>query len=138
VKKLKITKYSDTLSVEEAIEKDEPLFAVISFDGSEAIVSHADEAVEHYILLQKAGISSTDIDKYFRITLNKGGADWTFVCPPDYKGIADKQRRIAAFYKDGFAFISSFLAEIGYLVDISIPQRYKRHFNVMSGNGLGK
>lgn len=129
---MKITKHSEISSVEEAIEKDEPLFAVISFDGSEAIVSHADEVVEHYVLLEKSGISGTKIDKYFRIVFDKSGADWTFICPPDYKGISDKQRRIAEFYKDGFAIISSFLSEIGYLVDIVIPQRYKRHFKIMS------
>lgn len=129
---MKITKYNGTMTVEEAIEKDDPLFAVIAFDGLEAFMCHADEAVEHYALLQKVGISGANIDKYFRIVFDKDGADWTFVCPPDYKGISDKQRRIAEFYKDGFAFISSFLSEIGYLVDINIPQRYKRHFKIMS------
>ena len=126
---MKITRYNDILTVEEAIEKNEPLFAVILFDGSEAIVSHADEAVEHYILLQKAGISGANIDKYFRIIFDRESADWTFVCPPDYKNISDKQRRIAAFYKDGFTVISNFLAEFGYFAGINIPQRYRRHFS---------
>ena len=130
--KIKRINYSDILSVEEAVDKNEPMFAVILFDGSEAIVSHADEAVEHYILLQKAGISGADIDKYFRIIFDKESADWTFICPPDYKNIKDKQRRIAAFYKDGFAVISSFLAEFGYYAGINIPQRYRRHFKIMS------
>jgi len=125
-------KYSDLLTVEEAVEKNEPLFALIMFDGSEAIVSHADEAVEHYILLQKAGKNGNDIDKYFRIIFDKDCADWTFICPPDYKNIQDKQRRIAEFYKDGFAVISSFLIEFGYFVNINIPRRYMRHFKVMS------
>ena len=129
---MNIIRYSDILSVDEAIEKNEPMFAVILFDGSEAIVSHADEAVEHYILLQKAGISGVNIDKYFRIVFDKESADWTFICPPDYKNISDKQRRIAAFYKDGFSVISSFLAEFGYFANINIPQRYRRHFKIMS------
>ena len=129
---MNIIKYSDILSVDEAVEKNEPLFAVISFDGEEAIVSHADEAVEHYILLKKAGKNVNDIDKYFRIVFDKGGADWTVVCPPDYKNISDKQRRIAQFYKDGFAVISNFLSQFGYFVSINIPNRYRRHFKIMS------
>jgi len=114
------------------------LFAVISFDGEEAIVSHADEAVEHSILLKKAGKNPNDIDKYYRIVFDKDGADWTFVCPSDYKNISVQQRRIAQFYKDGFAAISNFLAEFGYFSDINIPHRYNtelrsvRHFNIMS------
>jgi len=108
------------------------LFAVISFDGGEAIVSHADEAVEHYILLQKAGRNGNDIDKYFRIVFDKNSADWIFVCPPDYKNISDKQRRIAQFYKDGFAAISNFLADFGYFSGINIPNRYRRHFQILS------
>ena len=115
---MKIIRYDDILSVEEAVENDEPLFAVILFDGSEAIVSHADEAVEHYILLQKAGISGVNIDKYFRIVFDKDGADWTFICPPDYK--------IENFYKDGMRVIAEFLAEMKYFIDIKIPSRYKK------------
>jgi hypothetical protein len=129
---MNIKRYNNILSVDEAVEKNEPLFAVILFDGSEAIVGHADEAVEHYILLQKAGISGADIDKYFRIVFDKESADWTFVCPPDYKSINDKQRRTAAFYKDGFAVISSFLAEFGYFAGINIPNRYRRYSKILS------
>ena len=60
-------------------------------------------------------------------------ADWTFVCPSNYRGIPDKQRRIAEFYKDGFWCISQALAEIGYFVELRIPKRYRRHFDSMSG-----
>ena len=129
---MNITKYSDTLSVDEAIQNNEPLLAVISFDGERAIVSHIDEAVEHHILLSKAELPSSDIDKYFRIIFDKSGAEWTFICPPDYKGISDKTRRIAEFYKDGFAVISAFLSDMGMYVDIKIPKRYRRHFDAMS------
>lgn len=131
---MKITRYSEIYNLEEAIEKDEPLLAVISFDGTEAVMSCVDESVEHYILLQKVGISGTQIDKYFRIVFDRESADWTFVCPSDYKNISDKQRRVAEFYKDGFAHISSFLSEIGYFADINIPHRYRRHFKIMSGD----
>ena len=83
------------------------------------------------ILLEKVGIDSREIDKYFRIVLDNEGADWTFVCPPDYKNIEDKQRRITAFYKDGFAAISEVLSGLGLMVGINIPKRYRRHFDYM-------
>lgn len=71
--------------VNKAITADEPLLSVISFDGQTAVMSQIDDAVEHNILLMKNGYKDTDIDKFFRIVLDKSGADWTFVCPPDYK-----------------------------------------------------
>ena len=128
---MNITKYPTAAHVDKAVAEHEPLLVLISFDGSEAIMSHIDEAVEHHILLEKAGFDSRDIDKYFRIVLDSEGADWTFVCPPDYKGIEDKQRRITAFYKDGFAAISEVLSGLGFMVGINIPKRYRRHFDYM-------
>lgn len=128
---MNITRINDYETVENAIDKDEPLIAVIDFKGENAFVSHVDDSVEHHILLAKADISPNNIDKYFRIIFDKEGASWTFICPPDYKGIADKTRRIQAFYKDGFTVISEFLAEFGYLVEITIPQRYRRHIDAM-------
>ncbi|SFB70296.1 hypothetical protein [Ruminococcus albus] len=128
---MNIIKYPSEADVNEAIAEKEPLLVLISFDGGTIIVSHIDEAMEHHILLAKAGHESTDIDKYFRIVLDDEGADWTFVCPPDYKGISDKQRRITAFYKDGFAVISDALSQLGFMVGINIPKRYRRHFDYM-------
>lgn len=124
---MNIEKFPNVEEVEKAIANKEPLLMLISFDGTEAIVSHIDEAVEHHILLAKAGKDSRDIDRYFRIVLDDEGADWTFVCPPDYKGIQDRTRRISAFYKDGFSVISDALNELGLLVGINIPRRYQRH-----------
>ena len=124
-------RYPTDQAIDKAIADKDPLLVLISFDGSTAIVSHIDEAVEHHILLEKVGFDSRDIDKYFRIVLDDEGADWTFVCPPDYKHIEDKQRRITAFYKDGFATISSVLSELGFMVGINIPKRYRRHFDYM-------
>lgn len=126
---MEIRKFPDNNSVNRAVSADEPLLAVISFDGKSAIVSHIDEAVEHHILLSKSGHSDSDIDRYFRIVFDKSGADWTFVCPPDYKNITFKDKRIEAFYKDGFSVISEFLHSMGYLVGINIPKRYRRHLN---------
>lgn len=123
--------YPDEAAVNAAIKDCEPLLVLISFDGKTAIMSHIDESFEHHILLEQVGIDSRNIDKYFRIVLDNEGADWTFVCPPDYKGIEDKQRRITAFYKDGFAAISDVLSGLGMMVGINIPKRYRRHFDYM-------
>lgn len=131
---MNIIKYPSEESVNKAIADDEPMLAVISFDGKTAIISQIDEAMEHHILLMKAGYKNTDIDKFFRIVLDKSGADWTFICPPDYKNIPFKDKRIEAFYKDGFAIISDFLHSIGYLVGIDIPKRYRRHFDAMNSD----
>ena len=129
---MEIIRYPSEEEVRKAMAADEPLLVLISFDGKSAIMSHVDEAVEHHILLMKTGFKDTDIDRYFRIVLDKSGADWTFVCPPDYKNIPFKDKRIEAFYKDGFAVISEFLHSIGYLVGINIPKRYSRHMSVLS------
>lgn len=129
---MNMIQYPSEEAVRAAMAADEPLLVLISFDGKTAIMSQIDEAMEHHILLMKAGYKDTDIDKFFRIVLDKSGADWTFVCPPDYKGIQFKDKRIEAFYKDGFAVISDFLHSIGYLVGIDIPKRYRRHLDVLS------
>lgn len=131
---MNIIKYPSEESVNKAIADDEPMLAVISFDGKTAIISQIDEAMEHHILLMKAGYKDTDIDKFFRIVLDKSGADWTFICPSDYKNIPFKDKRIEAFYKDGFAVISDFLHSIGYLVGIDIPKRYRRHFDALNSD----
>ena len=129
---MKITRYEDIFSVGEAVAGNEPLLAVISFDGGEAIVGHADEAVEHHILLKKAGRNGAGIDRWFRIVFDRDGADWTFICPPDYKNIADKTRRIVRFYDDGFTVISEFLTAFGCPGEINIPKRYRRHMEFIS------
>lgn len=129
---MNVIKYPSEADVNNAVSHKEPLLVLISFDGKTVIMSHIDEAVEHHILLLKAGFSDKDIDKYFRLVLDDESADWTFVCPPDYKGISDKTRRIKQFYKDGFAVISDVLQELGLMVGINIPRRYRRHFDIMN------
>ena len=128
---MNLIKYPSDEAVNKAMAADEPLLILISFDGKTAIMSQVDEAVEHHILLMDVGYKDTDIDKFFRIVLDQSGADWTFVCPPDYKNIPFKDKRIEAFYKDGFSVISDFLHSIGYLVGINIPKRYSRHLNTL-------
>ena len=126
-----INYYPNEQTVTAAISADEPLLMVISFDGETAYAAPVDEAVEHHVLLTKSGLSSLDIDKYFRILFDKEGADWTFICPADYLGLTDKHRRITAFYNNGFGAISAALAELGYLVGINIPKRYRRHIDYL-------
>lgn len=123
--------YPDENSVTAAMEQDEPLLVLVSFDGEQIIVSQIDDAVEHHILLRKAGFSDTDIDKYFRLVVDRSGADWTFVCPPDYSSIARKDKRIEGFFKKGMQIIPNALRQLGYNVPIEIPKRYRRHFDMM-------
>lgn len=123
--------YPDESNVTAAMEQDEPLLALVSFNGEQIIVSQIDEAVEHHILLRKAGFSDTDIDKYFRLVVDKSGADWTFVCPPDYSSINRKDKRIEDFFKEGMQIIPKALQQLGYDVPIEIPKRYRRHFDMM-------
>ncbi|MBQ7784124.1 MAG: hypothetical protein IJ368_09155 [Oscillospiraceae bacterium] len=128
---MNIIYYPDRESVTAAMEHDEPLLVLISFDGETLITSQIDEAVEHHILLRKTGYTDTDIDKYFRLVVDHSGADWTFVCPPDYSSITRKDKRIESFFKDGMTIMPKALAQIGYDVPIEIPKRYRRHFDMM-------
>lgn len=54
------------------------------------------------------------------------------MCPPDYKNIADKTCRVKQFYKDGFSVMSDVLQQMGFVVGINIPKRYRRHFDIMN------
>lgn len=129
---MQVINYPDERSVKNGIEAKEPLLMLVSFDGKTVIISHIDEAVEHHVLLLKAGFSDRDVGKYFRLVVDEDGADWTFVCPPDYKNIFDKTRCIKQFYKDGFSVISNALCDLGFGVGINIPKRYRWHFDAMS------
>lgn len=132
--------YPDEASVRAVLGTEEPLLLLVSYDGETAIVSHIDEAMEHHILLAKVApqtngqYKETDIDRFFRAVVDNTGADWTFVCPRDYQGITDQTHRLTTFYKDGCRCLSEALAALGYVVDINIPKRYRRHFDLMSGN----
>lgn len=128
---MNIIYYPDKNNVAAAMEQDEPLLVLISFDGERVIVSQIDEAVEHHILLRKVGFPDTDIDKYFRLVVDRSGADWTFVCPPDYSTVTRKDKRIEGFFKDGITVIPKALKQIGYDVPVEIPKRYRRHFDMM-------
>ena len=128
---MNITYYPDKESVTAAMEQDEPLLVLISFDGEQVITSQIDEAVEHHILLRKVDLPDTDIDKYFRLVLDHSGADWTFVCPHDYSKVTRKYKRIEQFFKVGMTIIPTPLKALGYDVPVEIPKRYRRHFDMM-------
>lgn len=130
---MEIIYYPNEEHFRDAADRDEPFLALISYDGGRLIVCQIDEAVEHHILLKKAGFPDTDIDKYFRLVVDRSGADWTFVCPEDYSGITRKDKKIEGFFKDGMRIIPEALKEIGYDVPIEIPKRYRRHFDLMGG-----
>ena len=128
-----IIKYPDEREFENAVNADEPLLVLVSYDGETVIASQIDEAVEHHILLRKVGLPDTDIDKYFRLVVDREGADWTFVCPSDYSAVTRKEKRIEGYFKDGMRIIPEGLKAIGYDVPINIPKRYRRHFDIMNG-----
>lgn len=129
-------KYPDESIVNEHIRKKDPLIIAIPFDENEEIlVSFLDDSFEHHILLSHFGVNANYIDRYYRIVVDDESAEWTFVCPPDYCDIKDRQKRITRFYNDGFTAISRVLSEIGYFSDIIIPKRYRRHFEAMGDDG---
>ena len=130
---MKIQKYPNGQDFDYAVKADEPIFVLISFDGEEVIASQIDDAMEHTILLRLVKNSDKDLDKYFRLVVDHEGADWTFVCPPDYSSITRKEKRIEKFFKDGMMVIPKALKAMGYDVPVSIPKRYRRHFNIMNG-----
>ena len=77
--------YPSEETVLAAKNTDEPILIAITFDGEKAYAAPLNETVDHHILLTKCGLSPLDIDKVFRIVVDKSGADWTFACPPDTK-----------------------------------------------------
>jgi len=123
--------YPEKNNVNEAMQVNDPLLMLVSYDGNEILLANIDDAFEHHILLKKLNYKETEIDKFYRVVLNQEGADWTFVCPKDYKGISNQEKRIETFYNDGVTQISKAIKTIGYKADIQIPQRYRRHFNML-------
>lgn len=130
---MNIIKYPNEQDFDNAVNADEPLLVLISFDGENIIASQIDEAMEHHILLRLVKDSDADIDKYFRLVVDHSGADWTLVCPPNYSSITRKEKRIEEFFKDGMRIIPKALKSMGYDVPMTIPKRYRRHFDIMNG-----
>lgn len=126
--------FPDKVTVEEAMQVDDPLLMLVAYDESRILLANIDDVFEHIILLRKLNYPESDIDKYFRLVINHHGADWTFVCPSGYKDIKNKDASIRQFYNDGIGTIIKALKLIDYPVEINIPQRYRRHFNLIVEN----
>lgn len=124
-------KYPNDEKVNEHIKAHEPLIIAIAFDENEILMSYLDDSFEHHILLSHFNVNPNNIDKYFRIVVDDESAEWTFVCPHDYCNIADRKRRITRFYNEGITAISKVLSDIGYFSNITIPKRYRRHFDAL-------
>lgn len=130
---MEVKYYPNKETVEKAMQADDPLLMLIDYEQKQILLSNIDDSFEHIILLRQLNYRETDIDKFFRVVVNQEGADWTFVCPSDYKRIEDKNRRIETFYSDGIKIITNALKVIGYEnVPINIPNRYRRHFNMLN------
>lgn len=113
-------------AVEAARREGEPLLLLVSVDGETAVIAPADEAVEHHILLDRAGKAGL-IEGDSGISTGISGRWWMkkgrtgpLSARPGYKGISDKGRRIAAFYRDGFAAISEALGIMRIFVGIRL------------------
>jgi hypothetical protein len=119
-----IEKYNGKLSVDDGIRNNDPLIALIAFDGRIAVVKHCYEEIENRVLLKKYKVKDSEMGKFFRIVFKKDIADWSFGCPLDYKNISEEIRRVTVYYKDGMKAISDFLSEFGYFSEIRIPERY--------------
>ena len=128
---MKIIYYPNKRTVTKAIKDDDPMLLLASFDGNQAIIASVDDALEHNVLLRKLNMNETLIDSYFRVVVNKSGADWTFVCPTGYMGMNNKEKRIETYWMDGHRIISKALIAVGYMVDIIIPKRYRRHLDML-------
>lgn len=124
--------YPDRQAVDKAMQEDDPLLILVTYDSKEILISNIDDSFEHIILLKNLGYQERDLDKFFRVIVNREGADWTFVCPSNYKNIVNKEKRIETFYKDGIIAIAKAIQAIGYDAEINIPPRYRRHFNLLS------
>ncbi len=123
--------YPDKQTIVDVQQVDDPLLMCVSHDGNTILLASADDVGEHIIMIRKFEYAESDLDKFYRVVINQEGADWTFVCPSNYKGIDNKDARILAFYSDGVLAIGKAIKEIGYDCPIEIPKRYRRHFTML-------
>ena len=129
--KLKNILLAGNLTWEKLKSREETLIVIIPFnyEADYIRVGLIDEYPEHHILMQDVGLHFSDIDKYFRIILDKNSASWACVCPKDYKNIRDEIRRTETYFSDGIQAIGKVLSTIGYPTSINIPDRYMRVIN---------
>lgn len=128
---MKIINFPNKRRIDKSIKNDDPLLMLISFDGATVIVGNIDDCLEHHILLKKAGLPETDLEKYYRVIANKTEASWTYVCPASYLNIKNREFRLKKYYENGIDEIERALKLLNYNVPIDIPQRYRRHFDAL-------
>jgi hypothetical protein len=126
-----IINFPNKKRINESIKLNDPLLMLISFDGATIIIGNIDDCMEHHILLKNAGLTEGDLEKYFRIIVNKSEASWTYVCPSSYLNIKNREQRLKKYYENGIDKIEEALKSINYDVPINIPQRYRRHFDAL-------
>lgn len=112
--------YPSKATVDEAIQGNDLLLMIVSFDGNFLIISSVDDAYDFPVLTKPDNFREYGTDKYFRFTLNQNDVAWTFICPPGYKEINNQDDRIEQYHKDGVATISKAIKCIGY--DCNIPE----------------
>jgi len=126
---MNITYYPNEVTVKQAISEDIPLLMLVSHDCSDILLASVDDSFEHSILLRKLGIDERKIDNYFRVSIDSKDAQWTFVCPRDYKNIPNEEKRIVKFFEDGVMVIKKALKLINYNMELTIPNRFRRHLD---------
>ena len=78
---MNITYYPDKDTVKQAICIGDPLLVLVEDSGQGMIVSCIDDCIDHYTLLRRTGNASLEPDRFFRVVLNKDGADWFVYMP---------------------------------------------------------
>lgn len=126
---MNIEYYPKKISVDR-VKYNEPMIALIDFNGENAIIAPFIEVETHTNLLRKAicefeSISEPDLNNYFQIFFDKDVADWSFSVPKNYKVLDDKDDKSKQYYLDGFNTISLFLKEINFLIGINIPRKFR-------------
>jgi hypothetical protein len=129
---MNIRYFPDQAAIEKAKQEDDPLLLMVAFDQQEALLATVDFASDHSTLIRKVGLPDERIDSFFRAILNRQGAEWIFVCPATYKDIPERGSRTDQYLNDGVDAFSAAIQAIGYEVKITIPSRFRWHFDELS------
>ena len=114
---MNIIKYPSDEAFDETMKSDSRLLGAVSLDGTTAYVGVAETVGDHIALLEAVGEESSS--GFFRLSFDSITAEWTFSCPKSYKGIAQDNDRMGAYYRDGLRIIPEFLVMLGYFSPIT-------------------
>ena len=126
---MQIYKYTEHEDLEAAIQKGDLMIAVISFDRNQAYMATLTNAWNTIFCLQRPGCQAPISISGSYLTMT--GRTGRLYVLRIIKNITDRTRRVAVFYKDGFTAISAFMAELGLLLDIRMPKRYRHHMDAL-------